>query len=36
MGLDIYDNYVLEEYKDNFKELLDSFVQGKTIAVFSW
>ena len=33
---DIYDNYLLEEYKDNFKELLDSFVQGKTIAIFSW
>ena len=33
---DIYDNYVLEEYKDNFKELLDSFVQGETVAVFSW
>ena len=33
---DIYDNYVLEEYKDNFKELLDSFIQGETIAIFSW
>lgn len=33
---DIYDNYVLEEYKDNFKELLDSFVQGETFAIFSW
>ena len=33
---DIYDNYVLEEYKDNFKELLDSFVQGETVAIFSW
>ena len=33
---DIYDNYVLEEYKDNFKKLLDSFVQGETIAIFSW
>lgn len=33
---DIYDNYVLEDYKDNFKELLDSFVQGETIAIFSW
>ena len=33
---DIYDNYVLEDYKDNFKELLDSFVQGETVAIFSW
>lgn len=33
---DIYDNYVLEEYKDNFKELLDSFVQGETVVIFSW
>ena len=33
---DIYDNYVLEEYKDNFKKLLDSFMQGETIAIFSW
>lgn len=33
---DIYDNYVLEEYKDNFKELLDSFVQGETVAIFNW
>ena len=33
---DIYDNYVLEEYKDNFKKLLDSFVQGETVAIFSW
>lgn len=36
MMRDIYDNYVLEDYKDNFKKLLDSFVQGETIAIFSW
>lgn len=34
--MDIYDNYTLEECRDNFKELLDSFIDGETIAIFNW
>lgn len=33
----VYDNYVLDDYKEQFKErLLDKFVDGETYCIYSW
>lgn len=33
----VYDNYVLDDYKEHFKErLLDKFVDGETYCIYSW